>query len=91
MGWGRALAVPMTPFVDHLPRMQFNADRHDRGAILCVDVKPGVLNYPGHMQFGAGEMTWGRSGFRARFVERSDAYEDLVRAEYPDLVPWLES
>ncbi len=68
----------------------FNADRHDRGAILCVDVKPGVLNYPGHMQFGAGEMTWGKSGFRARYDQRTDAYEDLVRAEYPELVPWLE-
>lgn len=68
----------------------FNGDRHDRGGILCVDVKPGVLNYPGHMQFGAGEVTWGRSRFRARYDQRTDAYEDLVRAEYPGLVPLLK-
>lgn len=67
----------------------FTADNLDAGEILCLDVEPGTLNYPGHMQFAARQANWSRSRFGARYVQRTDAYEDLLRAEYPELVSWL--
>lgn len=72
------------------PAASFHADFRDGGRILCIDVEPGVLNYPGHMKFADGKPNWARSRFSARFVPRQDEYEALLREEYPELVSWLE-
>ncbi|MCR9162907.1 MAG: hypothetical protein ACE37F_14405 [Nannocystaceae bacterium] len=71
------------------PTTTFHADHLDAGNILCIDVEPGVLNYPGHMVFVDGEPSWSRSRFFARYVPRIQEYEALVREEYPGLAPWL--
>lgn len=68
----------------------FSADHFGGGEILCIEVEPGALNYPGHMQFAKRKPNWSRSRFGARYIQRTDAYEDLLRAEYPELVSWLE-
>jgi|GEM_PF-2458415 len=71
------------------PTTGFNADYLDSGRILCIDIEPGVLNYPGHMVFADGEPSWSRSRFFARYVPRRLEFETMVRTDYPELIPWL--
>ncbi len=71
------------------PTASFNADFLDGGRILCVDVQPDVLNYPGHMVFAPGDSDWSGSQFFAKFMPRIPEYEALIGSEYPQLVPWL--
>ncbi len=67
----------------------FRADYRGAGPILCMDVKPGVLNYPGHLHIADGKNTLARSGFRARYVPVADDLEVRLREGYPELVPLL--
>lgn len=69
----------------------FHADHRDSGRILCMEVKAGVLNYPGHLVFAGGKMTLARSGFKARYVETPADLEQRIHADYPKLVPLLDS
>ncbi len=65
----------------------FRADYRGKGPILCMEVKPGVLNYPGHLHIADGKDTLARSGFRARYVPATDDFERRLNEAYPQLVP----
>ncbi len=67
----------------------FRADYRGAGPILCMDVQPGVLNYPGHLHLADGKNTLARSGFRARYVPAADDLEGRLREGYPELLPLL--
>lgn len=71
------------------PVGSFRSDGRGRGPILCMDVKPGVLNYPGHLHMADGENTLARSKFRARYVPEDEDFQGRLREEYPELVPLL--
>ncbi|MEM7151430.1 MAG: hypothetical protein AAF799_01250 [Myxococcota bacterium] len=71
------------------PVGNFNADYRGKGPILCMEVKPGVLNYPGHLQLADGKNTLSRSGFKGRYLPAVEDFEERLRGEYPELVPLL--
>lgn len=71
------------------PVTTFHADHLDAGPILCMTVQPGVLNYPGHLQFADGESNLARSLFHARYVPVPEDFGRRIHEDYPELVPML--